>query len=463
MRRLLFALLLALNGNQAVTRSQLPTGVFQVVPLFDSPAQGDGQRFDAIVGQKLDAITTTTSKPRSSSPIPGVDFHGPLWLPRSYKVTCCRGGVPQPENIELITNWTQTASDYAIDESGAQPAESCRVYEGEFLLAAYALFNLNSYTGYGVRCKCSQADSSAVDAHCRPLPPCLHGGRRSLSYGGKCVCPDPYFGENCEKICDQGQKLKGMDGREYCSCVPFYQGEECREMLCLNGGVETDRKCQCPPSFLGYHCEIDANRTTHGNRYGRFGDAQHDGELFSRDISGTVFSMVMIIVLIVSMYLLMKHRMHAQYQQQSSRERRDALGSIFGPRSGQNEGQPGSSEPLSTMHFVAMGIEGPPPYSTQTRAYRTRDSALPPLPSYEDATKLAPLRHLGRQDRQRPTRPITMYERGANDERPTTTAGSSSRAPPVEERRPSSPEHADDDDHPLAPHFSRSNHLRRSV
>ncbi|CAJ0573648.1 unnamed protein product, partial [Mesorhabditis spiculigera] len=103
-----------------------------------------------------------------------------------------------------------------------------------------------------------------------------------------------------------------MDGREYCSCVPFYQGEECREMLCLNGGVETDRKCQCPPSFLGYHCEIDANRTTHGNRYGRFGDSQHDGELFSRDISGTVFSMVMIIVLIVSMYLLMKHRMHAQ-------------------------------------------------------------------------------------------------------------------------------------------------------
>lgn len=32
-------------------------------------------------------------------------------------------------------------------------------------------------------------------------------------------------------------------------------------------------------------------------------------EFFSRDVSGTVFSLVMIVVLVLSMYLLMKHRM----------------------------------------------------------------------------------------------------------------------------------------------------------
>lgn len=37
-----------------------------------------------------------------------------------------------------------------------------------------------------------------------------------------------------------------------------------------------------------------------------------NNELFSRDISGTVFSLVMIIVLVVSMYLLMKHRMQVR-------------------------------------------------------------------------------------------------------------------------------------------------------
>lgn len=34
--------------------------------------------------------------------------------------------------------------------------------------------------------------------------------------------------------------------------------------------------------------------------------------MFSRDVSGTVFSLVMIVVLVLSMYLLMKHRMQVR-------------------------------------------------------------------------------------------------------------------------------------------------------
>ncbi|KIH60008.1 hypothetical protein ANCDUO_09748 [Ancylostoma duodenale] len=55
------------------------------------------------------------------------------------------------ENAELITNWTQKASDYAVDEHALDGGDDhCR---GTFLLSASALFNF-SFTGYGVQCKC---------------------------------------------------------------------------------------------------------------------------------------------------------------------------------------------------------------------------------------------------------------------------------------------------------------------
>ncbi|CAJ0948294.1 unnamed protein product, partial [Mesorhabditis belari] len=493
----IFLIFLGCSSIDAATSSShiSQNGVFhQVIPLFDSPlnAQSDQQRFASILSPNIIPASTRAPPPASSSPIPGVDFHGPLWLPRSYKVTCCRGGEPKPENEKLITNWTQTVSDYAIDERGVVPAEGCRVFEGDFLLAAYALFNLNTYTGYGVKCKCPEDPNTPVDAHCRPLPSCLHGGRRSLSFGGRCLCPDPYFGELCEKFCEQGQKLKGMDGREYCSCVPFYQGEECRDMLCLNGGMESNRKCSCPPTFLGYHCEIDTNRTV-SSRFQRYGE-NTGNELFSRDISGTVFSMIMIIVLVISMYLLMKHRMQVQYQQQTVRARRDPLGVLFGgnPRRAVNESQPGAREPLSTMHFVAMGIEGPPPYmaAAPQRASRLREANLPPLPSYEDATKIPPLRpsllETPRNGRSRLTRPRTIHEamEQQREQRTSTSREQTEEREGDQENRdgvigeqPSSDQnqsngssnHSNENaheeiDHPLSDsYFNRSNHMRRSI
>uniref|UniRef100_A0A0K0D1I6 EGF-like domain-containing protein n=1 Tax=Angiostrongylus cantonensis TaxID=6313 RepID=A0A0K0D1I6_ANGCA len=203
---------------------------------------------------------------------PRVDFIGPNWLPRTYKVTCCRGGEPIAENTKLIKNWTQKSSDYIADEhtpSGYN--DHCRVFEGTFMVSATALFNF-SFSGYGVQCKCPDT-KDALDRHCRKLAPCKNNGYRSQSLGMLCVCIEPFFGEYCDKICNQGQVLKGVDGRSYCSCLPFYRGERCTEMVCLNGGVEVNGRCTCPRSYAGFHCEIDANRTTrHEPRYHRFED-----------------------------------------------------------------------------------------------------------------------------------------------------------------------------------------------
>ncbi|EPB66630.1 hypothetical protein ANCCEY_14279 [Ancylostoma ceylanicum] len=230
------------------------------------------------------------------APRPGVDFIGPLWLPRTYKVTCCRGGQPIAENAELITNWTQKASDYAVDEHALDGGDDhCR--------ASFSLVNVLSMTA----------------------------------------------------------SFPGVDGRSYCSCLPFYQGEQCTDMVCLNGGVEVHGRCTCPPTFVGYHCEVDANRTIqHGTRFHRFGESN---ELLSRDISGTVFSLVMIIVLVVSMYLLMKHRM--QVQSRFAASRREEMARAAAAYGISRRGDVIAPEDLRIAPFVAAGIDGPPPYVEQ--------------------------------------------------------------------------------------------------
>lgn len=42
------------------------------------------------------------------------------------------------------------------------------------------------------------------------MKPCLNNGYRSFSSSSHCICPEPYFGEQCEKYCDQGQRMKGL-------------------------------------------------------------------------------------------------------------------------------------------------------------------------------------------------------------------------------------------------------------
>ncbi|KAF8385069.1 hypothetical protein PRIPAC_74211 [Pristionchus pacificus] len=271
---------------------RLFTTIFLLIPISTS--------------QESSPPPSTTTPSVIASPRAGIDFIGPLWLPRSFKITCCRGGTPGPENDLLIRNWTQSVADFAVDE---ESDEGCRVFEGTFLLAATALFKLRSFTGYGVQCKCPSDSPVALDKHCRKLPPCQNNGYRSFSLNMRCACPEPFFGDFCEKYCDQGQKLKGVDGRDYCSCVPFFQGEECRDMVCLNGGVESGRRCACPPNFLGYHCEIDANRTAvlGGSRFPKYSENPND--FFTRDISGTIFSLIMIVAngLIIKVHFAVYH------------------------------------------------------------------------------------------------------------------------------------------------------------
>lgn len=332
----------------------------------------------------------------------GMEF-GPLWLPRSFKITCCLGGQPTPENPQLVRNWTQEVSDYIIDEHYNERTASmeertvesnCRLFQGSYLLSASALFNFNGLPGIGVMCNCPEAiGGEQLDKSCRRLSPCLNNGYRAFSLNIRCICPEPYFGDYCEKYCDQGQRMKGADGRDYCGCVPFYQGEECREMVCLNGGTEMKQRCLCPPNFLGYHCEIDTNRTSATSRFQRYGDQEimQGNELFTRDISGTIFSLIMIIVLVVSMYLLMKHRMQVQNRLATLR-REDLSRSAHGL--GTRRADMISPEDTRILPFRAAPIldGGPPPYvSHPPRGRIRRHEQLPPLPSYEDATKLPPL------------------------------------------------------------------------
>lgn len=48
-----------------------------------------------------------------------------------------------------------------------------------------------------------------LDRSCRRLKPCINNGHRSFSSNSECICPEPYFGEQCEKYCDQGQRMRG--------------------------------------------------------------------------------------------------------------------------------------------------------------------------------------------------------------------------------------------------------------
>ena len=129
----------------------------------------------------------------------------------------------------------------------------------------------------------------------------------------------------------------------------------------------------------------------------------------------------MIVVLVVSMYLLMKHRM--QMQTRYLTRRSDLLGACNFPTdisvpvsangrrvelfpASNDQGQVVSrSFPLHTIDFGGFDDGGPPPYSQCINnsqnafvcsksflARRARNEILPPLPTYEDATKLPSLR-----------------------------------------------------------------------
>ncbi|KAE9554513.1 hypothetical protein FO519_002269 [Halicephalobus sp. NKZ332] len=336
----------------------------------------------------------------------GLNVSGPIWIPQRYNITCCLGGTPEIGEPKYARNLSFNVLDYVIDESGDDASANCRNFNGKFYISPSHFFEDNIIPRNNfVTCKCPNVGlNGQLDKNCRKLPDCKNKGIRATSGSRKCLCHRPFFGETCEKLCDQGQPMKDLAGNDYCSCATYYQGEECKQMVCLHGGREENGRCICPPQFLGYHCEIDTNKTGQtgipGTRFQRFGD---QGEMFTRDISGTIFSLIMIVVLVVSMYLLMKHRM--QVQTRYLHRRPDLLGACnfpVSPGTGQSclsrrgELRPPHDDPrIYPFRPIGPTMDGgPPPYVPPgQRTRRSRNDVLPPLPSYEDATKMPPLRH----------------------------------------------------------------------
>jgi len=206
----------------------------------------------------------------------GIDITGPLWIPKNYRITCCLGGKPSVEDGQYVRNFTYQVLDYVIEEpSPYSDAESnCRVFHGKYYVPPSAAFTAGFIHAI-VSCHCPELGQKQIlDRNCRKLPDCKNDGILSVS-GRRCLCKDPFFGDSCEKFCDQGRRTRGSDGRDYCNCIPLFRGDECRDAICLHGGREENGRCLCPPQYLGYHCEIDTNKTgiaNAGTRYQRFGE-----------------------------------------------------------------------------------------------------------------------------------------------------------------------------------------------
>uniref|UniRef100_A0AC35TJQ4 EGF-like domain-containing protein n=1 Tax=Rhabditophanes sp. KR3021 TaxID=114890 RepID=A0AC35TJQ4_9BILA len=342
-------------------------------------------------------------------------------LTSSFKIRCCNSGHPSPTNASLQHDFKYHEIDYEIEEVKSSttsngfpydPQDRCKMYQGNFTIHAHLLTQPHALSAFNATCECPPYPiqiNFLMDRSCRKLPKCLNNGYRSLASQNKCICPEPYFGNQCEQKCHQGKRYFSQHNKEECVCMPFYQGPECIDFYCVNGGTKIQNRCMCPsPQFLGHYCEIDTNKTSiTSNRYPRYGETTSD--IFSRDISGTIFSLIMIIVLVISMYLLMKHRM--QTQSRFAARRPDLLGGNYivsmGPNGticpaannqGYNHRREFYQDVGRSFAFRSMMPTdgGPPPYNPTSHRTRVRRAEiLPPLPTYEDATKLPPLRHGG--------------------------------------------------------------------
>ncbi|CEF63068.1 Hypothetical protein SRAE_1000133300 [Strongyloides ratti] len=362
-----------------------------------------------------------------------------------FTIKCCGGSYPIPTNSSVQKNFTYTEADYEIGELDPQSLiikqenneAYCKLFNGNFTISEKYITQNHLLYSYNATCKCKNQDNFPdilLDSSCRQLPKCLNNGYRSFHSNNKCKCPQPYFGYICEKKCEQGFLYKDHFGSDICSCNPYYQGSECTEIVCLNGGTRIHDKCICLNQFLGYHCEIDTNNTIINPRITRYGDSSSD--IFSRDVSGTVFSLVMIIVLVISMYLLMKHRM--QSQNRYIPRRPDLLGgyilSIGGTSNCATTSNVHGNSQRRDMYQIdgrrgyqfrnMIPIEGPPAYYSHDQRRIRRGEILPPLPSYEDATKLPPLRHGGInvEDTSEINETSTLANETNQDQEPSSTS-----------------------------------------
>ncbi|ESO09537.1 hypothetical protein HELRODRAFT_109730 [Helobdella robusta] len=118
---------------------------------------------------------------------------------------------------------------------------------------------VNDYT-----CMCQQpyVGKNCAKTACTVSSPCKNGGS---CYGdSKCLCPSNFVGDFCEiPLCNKTGCLNGgkcsLDGS--CMCPPGVRGFTCDVVLCdftggfcLNGGICTNGRCECPNEFAGATC-----------------------------------------------------------------------------------------------------------------------------------------------------------------------------------------------------------------
>merc|ERR1711939_934519 len=87
---------------------------------------------------------------------------------------------------------------------------------------------------------------------------------------GKCVCDDPWFGEQCEqedlcrvKHCGQHGQCVVRGGKRECDCDQGFSGDKCEisacsTMPCGNGRCVAG-ECRCHDGWSGEHCDHSAN------------------------------------------------------------------------------------------------------------------------------------------------------------------------------------------------------------
>lgn len=190
--------------------------------------------------------------------------------------------------------------------------------------------------------------------------------------GLKVICDGFFFrfGPLCENYCLNGQLVKDDRQIDQCVCDKNYFGPNCDEIYCNNGGTpaQGNRHCACLMGFFGRFCEGFLNTT----RLGSAEIGRRDN--FSRDISSSAVSLLLVVLVGFIIYFLVRRRTNrlrmqmrqlAAARQNLATDNQDFIQSQFNGVDGLD---PPSytvaiSTPASDMsHFHAEQMLPPPSY-----------------------------------------------------------------------------------------------------
>lgn len=110
------------------------------------------------------------------------------------------------------------------------------------------------------QCVCKNPN---VDCFCSEKEPCLNGGECDMASGGICKCPEGYYGEHCERYCDDFDTCHNhgqCNSLGYCECQDDYVGDTCilkcdRKNYCNDhGDCQPGGVCQCDENWTGNTC-----------------------------------------------------------------------------------------------------------------------------------------------------------------------------------------------------------------